>query len=130
MTIRSRRAVSAALVVLAVLVAGCVESNAPDPSACAAPRVTVELRLTAAGLTPDDPGACRGQQVELVVDSEVDGTLHIHGYDEEAPLVEVTAGERTTVIFDASRSGQFPIESHTNQTPEGASVGVPTVHEP
>ncbi|MEP7082691.1 MAG: hypothetical protein ABI841_06910 [Chloroflexota bacterium] len=127
---RGRWATAAAILALTLGVAGCVESNRPDPSACAAPSITLELELTAAGLTPQDPAACRGQHVEVVVQSAVDGTLHIHGYDEEAPLIEVAAGELTAVSFVASQSGQFPIEIHTNETPEGASVGVLTVHEP
>ena len=114
---------------LALAVAGCVEENRPDSSACAAPTVTIEVQLTAAGLTPQDPAACRGQRVEVMVQSAVDGTLHIHGID-EAPLIEVAAGETASVSFDASQSGQFPIEIHNNETPEGASVGVLTVHEP
>lgn len=127
---RGRAAVGAALLVLGLAVAGCVESNKPDPSACAAPISTLELTLTAAGLTPQDPAACRGQQVELLVQSEVDGVLHIHGYDAEAPLIEVSAGKRIAVSFDASQSGQFPIEVHTNESPEGTGVGVLTIHEP
>ncbi len=67
--------------------------------------------------------------MEVVVHSAIDGTVHIHGIN-EAPLIEVLAGESTTVSFDASQSGQFPMELHTNETPEGASVGVLTVHEP
>jgi hypothetical protein len=121
---------NAALLVLALVTTGCIASNVPDASACAAAAITLELELTASGLTPDDPAACRGQRLELVVRSEIDGALHIHGYDEEAPLIEVVAGERATVAFDASRSGQFPIEIHTNDTPEGTSVGVLTIHEP
>ena len=124
---RSARATT--LLLMALGVAGCVESNRPDPSACAAPSITLELELTTAGLTPQDPAACLGQRVEVVVHSAVDGTLHIHGID-EAPLIEVVAGDATTVSFDPPQGGQFPIEMHNNETPEGASVGVLTVHEP
>jgi len=127
---RFRVGAGAALLALALATAGCVTTNEPDPEACAAPTATVELSLTAAGLTPQDPAVCRGQQVELQVQSDIDGVLHIHGYDEEAPLIEVSAGERADVTFDASRSGQFPIEVHTDENPQGTSVGVLTVHEP
>ena len=119
-----------ALLALALTTAGCVPTNQPDPEACAAPTTTLELSLTATRLTPQDPAVCRGQQVELLVQSDVDGVLHVHGYDEEVPLIEVVAGERADVTFEASRSGQFPIEVHTNEAPQGTSVGILTVHEP
>lgn len=122
--------VGSALLALALTTAGCVSTNQPDPEACAAPTTTLELSLTSAGLTPRDPAVCRGQQVELQVQSNVDGILHFHGYEEQVPLIEVVAGERADVTFDASRSGQFPIEVHTNEAPEGTSVGILTVYEP
>ena len=107
-----------------------MSTNEPDPEACAAATTTVELALTATTLTPQDPAVCRGQQVELQVQSDVDGVLHVHGYEEVVPLIEVVTGERADVTFDASRSGQFPIEVHTNEAPQGTSVGILTVHEP
>ena len=58
---------------------------------------------------------CRDREVTLVVTSEVDGILHIHGYDVEVPATEVTAGEVTELAFTARRSGQFPIELHTDE---------------
>ena len=125
-----RRALGMALLGLAVGIAACVETNRPDPSACAAPSTTVELSLTDAALSPQDPAVCRGQQVELSVQSDVDGVLHIHAYDDQVPSIEVSAGERTEVTFDASRSGEFPIELHTDESAEGTSVGVLPVHEP
>lgn len=126
----SFKVIGSALLALALTTAGCVSTNKPDPEACAAPTTTLELSLTTAGLTPRDPAVCRGQQVELQVQSNVDGVLHVHGYDEEVPLIDVSAGERADVTFDASRSGQFPIEVHTNEAPQGTSVGILTVHEP
>ena len=119
-----------ALLAVAIGVAACVQTNRPDPSACAAPTATVRLSLTDAGLSPQAPAVCRGQQVELSVLSDVDGVLHIHAYDEQVPSIEVSAGGRTEVTFDASRGGEFPIELHTDESEDGASVGVLTVHEP
>jgi hypothetical protein len=115
-------------VVLALVLAGCVSENRPQ--SCDAPTATLELTLTAEALSPTNPAVCRDQQVTLVVDSEVDGTLHIHGYDEDVPATAVTAGEELRLEFTATRSGQFPIELHTDAAPQGVSVGVFTVHEP
>lgn len=124
------RALGAALLALTVGAAGCVETNRPDPRSCAAPSAEIGLTLTASSLSPADPAVCRGQRVTLRVESTVDGVLHVHGYDDEVPPMEVRAGESTEIAFDATRSGQFPIELHTPGKAEATSVGIVTVHEP
>lgn len=113
-----------------VAIAACVPTGGPNAEACAAPSASVELALSSDGLAPDAPSVCRDQDVSLVVDSEVDGVLHVHGYDSEVPAFEVSAGEVTEVTFVAGRSGQFPIEFHSTDDPTGVEVGVFTVHEP
>ena len=70
------------------------------------------------------------REVTLVVDSETDGVLPIHGYDEAVPATTVHEGDTITLDFTASRSGQFPIELHPGDDPEGIAVGIFTVHEP
>jgi hypothetical protein len=115
-------------VLLALTLVACVGETRPQ--GCGEPTATLELTLTREALTPTNPAACRDQQVTLIVDSEVDGALHIHGYDADVPASAVTAGEELRLEFTATRSGQFPIELHTDATPEGVSVGVFTVHEP
>jgi hypothetical protein len=116
---------------LAIAAAACVPTGGgPDSEACAAPTVRVDLALTAEGLDPDAPSVCRDQEVTLAVAAEVDGVLHLHGYDSEVPAFEVAAGETTEVTFDAGRSGQFPVEFHAHDDPQGVEIGVFTVHEP
>ena len=118
------------LLILALVVAatGCVSQNRPQ--SCDDPRLTLEVTLTAAAMQPSDPAVCRGQEVTLVVASEVDGVLHIHGYDEQVPATEVAAEEELRLVFVATRSGQFPIELHPADDPRGIEVGIFTVHEP
>ena len=111
---------------LAVALAGCLDGD-PD---CAALPTRIELTLTADRLTPTNPAVCRDREVTLVVTSEVDGVLHIHGYDDQVPATTVTAGEVTELVFTAARSGQFPIELHTDENTQGAGLGIFTVHEP
>ena len=106
--------------------AGCIGTDAD----CAALPTRIELALSADGLTPADPTVCRDQEVTLVVTSEVDGVLHIHGYDDEVPATTVAAGEVTELDFTAIRSGQFPIELHPDEDPQGVSLGIFTVDEP
>lgn len=47
--------------------------------------------------------------VTLEVTSEVDGLLHVHGYEEE---IELTAGETAERTFEASMTGAFEVETH------------------
>ena len=126
MTVVRRR--GALLLIVALAVAGCVSDTRPET--CDAASVTIEMTLTATDLTPSDPAVCRDQEVTLVVDSETDGVLHIHGYDEAVPATTVHEGDTITLDFTASRSGQFPIELHPGDDPEGIAVGIFTVHEP
>jgi hypothetical protein len=119
------RAALAALLV-AVVLGACIGGD-PD---CAALPTRIELTLSADELRPSSPAVCRGRDVTLVVTSEVDGVLHIHGYDDDVPATEVAAGEVTELAFTARRSGQFPIELHTDENTQGVALGVFTVHEP
>ncbi len=122
---RIRPAAAALLVVITAALAGCVDQ--PDlPPDCGQANATRAATLTATGLEPRDIGVCRGQQVELSVQIQADGVLHIHGYDAEAK--EVRVGQDVTFDFIADRVGQFVIELHTADG-GGVSAGVFTVHE-
>ena len=48
----------------------------------------------------------------------------------DAPSIEVAAGEDLQLTFTAERVGQFPIELHPADDPQGVELGVFTVHEP
>lgn len=115
------------LLIAVVLSTGCVETTLPE--GCDEAAVTLDLQLSADALTPNNPAVCRGQEVTLVVQASADGVVHIHGYDEEVPATEVSRDERVELEFTAQRSGQFPIEFHPGDDPQGVSVGVLTVHE-
>lgn len=116
------------LAVLAMLLVltGCIGGN----SDCESLPMRIELEISADTLTPSDPRVCRDEEVTLVLAPAVDGVIHIHGYDEQVPATSVAAGEVTELVFTATRAGQFPIEFHTDDKVEGASVGVFTVNEP
>jgi hypothetical protein len=121
---RWRVAVAGLFVVIGL--AGCIDTDAD----CGALPMRIELTLTADGLMPPNPTVCRDRDVTLAVTSEVDGVLHIHGYDEQVPATTVAAGEVTELAFTAVRSGQFPIELHTDEDTQGVSLGIFTVDEP
>jgi hypothetical protein len=50
-----------------------------------------------------------GSPVRILVSSDVDDEVHVHGYEIER---EVAAGQTVTVDFTADQSGVFEVESH------------------
>jgi len=50
-----------------------------------------------------------GEVVRLIVTSDVDDELHVHGVDQTAGLV---AGEPTTTEFTIDEPGIFEVETH------------------
>lgn len=115
---------------LALLGATVVAACIGGPAVCDTLPAEIELTLTADTLTPSDPAVCRGSDVTLTITAEVDGVLHIHGYDAEVPATPVTQHDVVELAFTAERSGQFPIELHTDENTQGINVGLFTVHEP
>jgi hypothetical protein len=118
------------LVVVLVAWAGVLGACVGASAECAALSEEIELTLTATTLTPSDPAVCRGDEVTLTVRPEIDGVLHVHGYDDELSATDVSAGEVLELAFTATRSGQFEIELHTDEDTQGVDLGLLTVHEP
>jgi len=115
---------------MALVLAACITDNRPDDDACSAPAIELALTVRPDDLVPPNPSVCRGQEVTLVISAQVDGVIHVHGYDTELPATELSNGDELSLIFDASRSGQYPIELHRLGSPQGINVGILTVHEP
>ena len=114
---------------LALLLAACVSDSRPDAEACGAGSIEIDATLAADTLTPKNLAVCRDQDVTLRIASEVNGIIHIHGYDEIVSATDVAEGETLELTFVAERDGQYPIELHPAGSPEGVSVGIFTVHE-
>ena len=51
----------------------------------------------------------KGNQVRLIVTSDVDDEAHVHGYEIEKELM---AGQPTTIEFTADQQGLFEVETH------------------
>jgi hypothetical protein len=125
---RRRRLQPIPLLIAALLLAACVEES--RPSGCDEDEVEIAVELTATTMTPSAPAACRDQAITLLVTSEVDAVFHIHGYDDSVPATEIAADATTSIEFVAERAGQFPIEIHPAEDPQGVEVGILTVHAP
>lgn len=118
-----------ALLLVAATTVACVE-QAGLPGDCDASAVQRQASLSGERLDPESIDVCKGQEVTLEISSERAGELHLHGYDEEAPEVEVEAGGTATFKFTTTRAGQFVIELHSHEDDSEVEVGLLTVHEP
>jgi plastocyanin len=50
-----------------------------------------------------------GSSVRILVSSDVDDEVHVHGYDIER---EISAGQSSTIEFTADQTGIFEVETH------------------
>lgn len=112
-------------ILLASVVTSCVDQGRPD---CAEDTVILELAIAEQALDPANPSVCRDQEVSMRVTTDAAAILHIHGYD--ALATEIAPDAPTELSFRAERSGQFPIEIHPLDDPQGVDIGIFTVHEP
>lgn len=121
MTYRAMTARStAAAVVFTVALAACGDSEEPTAQA-SAPTVSVsdesagdrvvEVEIADGQVSTDDDQVevRRGDTVRIVVTSDVDDEVHVHGVEQTATLV---AGETATVEFTVDEAGLFEVETH------------------
>jgi plastocyanin len=130
-----RRALALLLATLLLGVAGCASgddtpsadssSSAPAPSSSSADetsaeptptqktvQITVSVQDGKVNPRPRRVEVPLGDQVRLQVTSDVDDTLHVHGFDVEEPL---EAGRTTTVELTADQQGIFEVETHETE---------------
>lgn len=86
--------------------AGAQTSPSPSPSVVEA---TVSVRDGTVTPKPHRVTVPLGEPVRLLVTSDVDDTLHVHGFEVEEPL---EAGRATTVDLVADQPGVFAVETH------------------
>lgn len=97
---------------VALGLAGCGGGGDEAPATTAAP-APVEIRITVAGGRPE--GGIRretvhqGDTVALVVESDVAGLAHVHGYNHD---LDLTPGVPARLEFVADIVGRFEIELH------------------
>jgi plastocyanin len=121
MTCRAMTARStAAAVAFTVALGACGDSEEHTPEA-PAPTVSVtdesagvrvvEVEIADSQVSTDDDRVevRRGDTVRIVVTSDVDDEVHVHGVEQTAALV---AGETATVEFTVDEAGLFEVETH------------------
>jgi len=117
------------ILVTMVALSGLLVACSPSSAACDG--ASVELQATIANRTmdPSTLTVCRDQNVTLVVTSDENGVVHVHGYDDLVPPADITAGDPLTLTFSATHVGQFIIAFHAGDGTE-VDVGVLTVNVP
>lgn len=120
-----RAHLGATLATAAVLgLAGCGGDGDEAPATTAAP-APVEIRITVAGGRPE--GGIRretvkqGETVALVVESDVAGLAHVHGYNHDLSL---TPGVPARLEFVADVVGRFAVELHGEVEAQIADLSV------
>jgi hypothetical protein len=114
---RSRTAVVVVIVALFVVVGGVlIYANQSHGGQ----NVTLDATVTGAkSMTPGELTAHLNDTVTINITSDTTGEVHLHGYD---IAFNCTAGQVTSHIFKADKSGHFDIEWESTSTPLGELV--------
>jgi plastocyanin len=83
-------------------------ADAP-PASADVPEIEVQIVDGAVRTEADTVEVAPGEAIRIVVTSDVDDELHVHGVDQTAVLV---AGEPTTLELVFDESGVFEVETH------------------
>ncbi len=91
-------------------------SSAPAPSASPSDEevvtITVSVRDGKVTPKPSRVEVPLGSQVRLQVTSDVDDTLHVHGFEVEEDL---EAGRTTTIELQPDQPGLYEVETHETE---------------
>jgi plastocyanin len=115
------------------MTAGCAEGSSPPSGDASASATTSSATASASG--SGSPSAdvvevsvavkdgkvspkthrvqvAKGATVRLIVTSDVDDEVHVHGFDIEK---ELSAGQPTTIDLTADQTGLFEVETHESE---------------
>jgi len=103
-----------------LLVSGCAGSSTGSPSGTSSPagsssagekptEIVVSVKDGKVSPKAHRVKVAEGSQVQLLVSSDVDDEVHVHGYDIEK---EVAAGQSVTIDLTANQPGVFEGETH------------------
>ena len=90
---------------------GSPSPSTSGPVAAAPDGRTIEITVTGREVDPAPSTVSLGvgDRLTLLVTSDHDDTLHIHGFDVEEPL---TAGAATSVTLTGAQPGVYEVETH------------------
>ncbi|MFY9616350.1 MAG: hypothetical protein WAT58_13215 [Candidatus Dormiibacterota bacterium] len=93
---------------------GSSPTAAGSPSPTLPPNtVAINLTVTGSNVSPQDPSAKKGQNVQMTITTDKDEEVHLHGYDIH---FSCKAGSPLTMNFVADKTGQFEIELEATST--------------
>ena len=82
--------------------------------------VTIDLNVTGGSkMTPDNVTAHQNDKVTINVTSDMEGEVHLHGYDIH---FDTMPGQKVTHTFTADKTGKFLIEWESTSTELGNFV--------
>jgi hypothetical protein len=116
-----------AVAALALALVGCGSSTnstntspAPGTAASGPPAsplppntVPINLTVTGANISPQNPSTKKGQNVQMTITTDKDEEVHLHGYDIH---FDCKAGTPLTMTFAADKTGQFEVELEATST--------------
>ena len=90
------------------------DSASSGPATGTEQAVEISVAVTDGKVEPEPRRVevAKDSQVRLIVTSDVDDELHVHGYEVEA---ELEAGRPTTVELVADQTGIFEVETHESE---------------
>ncbi len=89
------------------------KSSAPESSEVGETQeASFALAVNGNNMSPAKVSVTEGDQVNLQITSDHPIEFHLHGYDLEE---EVQPGEPGELSFEATMTGQFPIEDHDTE---------------
>ena len=103
-----------------LLVSGCAGSSSGTPSGtpsrsgsssagAKATEIVVSVKDGKVSPKAHRVKVAEGSQVQILVSSDADDEVHVHGYDIERA---VSAGQSVTIEFTANQTGIFEVETH------------------
>ena len=94
-----------------LIMAGC--SNSENHFDNIDSKIEVSVEKVGDKLQPKDIKVKHKQDVTINIKSDVDGTLHVHGYNLEKDL---KSGEKAEISLVADATGRFPIGFHVSDS--------------
>jgi hypothetical protein len=101
--------------ILGLSLAGCGGNGSSSDGATSSQPVSITIVEKNGAITPDDGrviDVSKGQQVQVIVSTDVDDEIHVHSIPEHEFEVKAGADKEKLPEFSVDTPGRFVIESH------------------